>query len=124
MVAVVEISQPVFWSGISVGTAEVLLMIGGILGLGPLLILGAVLLPEATQGMFAHHILVLQSIHLTDTIRICFIDRSPSPPYPKHRPRERSYSRSPVDSRSRSGSPYEEGCRRSSRRERSLSVSG
>ncbi|KAF8679189.1 hypothetical protein HU200_045956 [Digitaria exilis] len=51
-------------------------------------------------------------------------DRSPSPPYPKHRLRERSYSRSPVDSRSRSGSPYEEGYHRSSRRERSLSVSG
>ncbi|CAN6219633.1 unnamed protein product [Urochloa humidicola] len=50
--------------------------------------------------------------------------RSPSPPNPKHRLRERSYSRSPVDSRSRSGSPYEEGYCRSSRRERSLSVSG
>ncbi|OEL31327.1 Serine/arginine-rich SC35-like splicing factor SCL33 [Dichanthelium oligosanthes] len=51
-------------------------------------------------------------------------DRSPSPSNPKHRPRERSYSHSPVGSRSRSGSPYEEGYRRSSQRERSLSVSG
>ncbi|RLN34644.1 uncharacterized protein C2845_PM03G13780 [Panicum miliaceum] len=52
--------------------------------------------------------------------------RSPSPANPKHRLRERSYSRSPVDSRSRSGSPYEyeEGYCRSSRRERSLSVTG
>lgn len=49
--------------------------------------------------------------------------RSP-PQNPRHRLRERSYSGSPVDSRSRSGSPYEDGYRRSSRRERSLSVSG
>ncbi|XP_062188232.1 serine/arginine-rich SC35-like splicing factor SCL33 isoform X2 [Phragmites australis] len=50
--------------------------------------------------------------------------RSPSPPNGKHRFRERSYSRSPVDSRSGSRSPYEERFSRSTRRERSLSVSG
>jgi hypothetical protein len=105
--------------------AGAVLMIGGTLALGPLLILGAVLLPAATQGMcWPLHLGPKDYPLLVDTIQICFTDRSPSPPNPKHRLRERSYSRSPVDSRSRSGSPYEEGYRRSSRRERSLSVTG
>ncbi|KAF0906895.1 hypothetical protein E2562_013285 [Oryza meyeriana var. granulata] len=48
--------------------------------------------------------------------------RSPPPRYARRRIRERSYS--PVDSRSRSRSPIEEGYGGSTWRERSLSVSG
>ena len=109
----------------SLHIAEVVLMIGGTLALGPLFIPGAVLLPAATQGKYSPLCLGITDYPLVvDTVQICFVDRSPSPPNPKHRLRERSYSRSPVDSRSRSGSPYEEEYRRSSRRERSLSVAG
>lgn len=113
-------------------TAGVVLMIGGILALGPLVITGGALLhaAEATRGMRAPCILILQfclhseHLFLNDAVKIFCIGRSPSPQDPKHRLRERSYSGSPVDSRSRSGSPYDDGYRRSSRRERSLSVSG
>lgn len=133
----------------SMNIAEAVLTKGAIPALGPLVeatpgmhplviigaIIGAGLLPaaKAIQGMCVplyHSVTDFylcadeHPLHQSDTIVICFVDRSPSPQIAKYRHRERYYSRSPVESKSRSRSPYEEGYGGSTRRERSLSVSG